>query len=75
MCQKRMPTSCTRIMKEGAASASRYRASPSSALTQLAGGIYAYYHLSSSFTGDQADYARVPYANTNLLKVPSSVPN
>ncbi|KAK4046476.1 hypothetical protein OIO90_006560, partial [Microbotryomycetes sp. JL221] len=38
-------------------------------------GMSGYSHLTSGFAGGQAEYARVPYGDANLLKIPDSVPD
>jgi len=38
---------------------------------QKTGGIFGYSHLTGGFQGGQAEYVRVPYADTNALVVPS----
>lgn len=38
-------------------------------------GVFGYTHLTGGFAGCQADYVRVPYADTTLLRVPSSLPD
>ncbi|KAI9263408.1 chaperonin 10-like protein [Phascolomyces articulosus] len=32
-------------------------------------------HFSGGFAGGQAEYSRIPFSNTNLLKVPDSIPD
>jgi len=36
-------------------------------------GIFGYSHLTGGFQGGQAEFARVPFADTNTLKLPSSL--
>lgn len=38
-------------------------------------GLYGYSHMFGGFPGGQAEYARVPYADVNLFKVPNDVPD
>lgn len=38
-------------------------------------GIFGYSHFVGGFSGGQAEYVRVPLADNNLLKLPSSVPD
>ncbi|KAI7850363.1 chaperonin 10-like protein [Circinella umbellata] len=38
-------------------------------------GIMGYSHFVGGFAGGQAEYCRIPFSNTNLLKVPESVPD
>jgi threonine dehydrogenase-like Zn-dependent dehydrogenase len=38
-------------------------------------GIYGYSHLLGGYAGGQAEYARVPYADTNPLKIPDGLPD
>lgn len=37
------------------------------------GGLYGYSHLTGGYQGGQAEYARVPLADNNLLKVPEGL--
>lgn len=39
------------------------------------GGIYGYSHFAGGFAGGQAEYARCPFGDNNLLKIPDSVPD
>src|SRR4051794_3164979 len=39
------------------------------------GGIYGYSHMLGGYAGGQAQYARVPFADTDHLKIPSEVPD
>lgn len=79
MCQKKLTSACTRITalsrEKGSSASSRSRPLPSSPLTPLTGGTYAYSHLAEGYAGGQAEYVRVPYADSNLLKIPSNVPD
>ncbi|KAI9321781.1 chaperonin 10-like protein [Dichotomocladium elegans] len=38
-------------------------------------GVLGYSHFVGGFAGGQAEYGRIPFANTNLLKVPDSIPD
>jgi threonine dehydrogenase-like Zn-dependent dehydrogenase len=38
-------------------------------------GIYGYSHLTGGYPGGQAQYARVPFADVNPLKVPAELPD
>jgi len=38
-------------------------------------GIYGYSHLLGGYAGGQAEYARVPFADVNPLKVPNGMPD
>ncbi|MEO8285993.1 MAG: zinc-dependent alcohol dehydrogenase [Chloroflexota bacterium] len=38
-------------------------------------GVYGYSHMLGAYAGGQAEYARVPFADVNPLKVPSDVPD
>lgn len=38
-------------------------------------GIFGYSHFAGGFAGGQAEYVRCPFADTNLLKIPDSVPD
>ncbi|KAI8577127.1 hypothetical protein K450DRAFT_253770 [Umbelopsis ramanniana AG] len=38
-------------------------------------GVLGYSHFVGGFSGGQAEYARVPFGNTNLIKVPQGVEN
>ncbi|CDS03471.1 hypothetical protein LRAMOSA00873 [Lichtheimia ramosa] len=40
---------------------------------QRTGGILGYSHFVGGFAGGQAEYGRIPFANTNLLKVPENL--
>lgn len=42
---------------------------------QRTAGIFGYSHLTGGFAGGQAEYARVPYGDVNLLKLPDDVPD
>jgi len=50
---------------------------PSKEMEQMYGhrtaGIFGYSHLTGGYDGGQAEYARVPIADVNLLKVPNSL--
>jgi threonine dehydrogenase-like Zn-dependent dehydrogenase len=39
---------------------------------QRTAGLFGYSHLTGGYHGGQAEYVRVPFADTNLLKVPAS---
>ncbi|KAF9985484.1 hypothetical protein BGZ65_010712 [Modicella reniformis] len=39
------------------------------------GGVMGYSHFVGGYSGAQAEYCRVLYGNTNLLKVPSDIPD
>ncbi|KAI4184281.1 MAG: hypothetical protein L6R41_004852 [Letrouitia leprolyta] len=38
-------------------------------------GMFGYSHFTGGFAGGQAEYARVPYGDVNLLKLPDDVPD
>jgi hypothetical protein len=38
-------------------------------------GIFGYSHMLGGLAGDQAEYARVPFADVGTLKVPDNLPN
>lgn len=38
-------------------------------------GLFGYSHFAGGYAGGQAEYVRVPFADTNLLKIPDSVPD
>ena len=38
-------------------------------------GLFGYTHFSGGFAGGQAEYVRCPFGDTNLLKIPDSVPD
>ena len=38
-------------------------------------GLFGYSHFAGGYAGGQAEYVRCPFADTNLLKVPDSVPD
>lgn len=38
-------------------------------------GIFGYSHFAGGFMGGQAEYVRVPFADTNLLPIPDGVPD
>lgn len=38
-------------------------------------GVYGYSHMLGAYAGGQAEYARVPFADVNPLKVPSDIPD
>ncbi|KAJ3363154.1 hypothetical protein GGF32_004725 [Allomyces javanicus] len=38
-------------------------------------GLFGYSHMTGGYAGGQAEYARVPYADINLLHLPESVPD
>jgi threonine dehydrogenase-like Zn-dependent dehydrogenase len=38
-------------------------------------GIFGYSHFTGGFAGGQAEYARVPFGDVNLLKLPKDVPD
>jgi len=39
------------------------------------GGVYGYSHMLGGYAGGQAEYARVPFADVNPLKIPAGVPD
>lgn len=45
------------------------------AMSQPGAGIYGYSHLYGGYDGGQAEYARVPFADANLFKVPNGIPD
>lgn len=38
-------------------------------------GMFGYSHFTGGFAGGQAEYARVPYGDVNLLKLPDDIPD
>lgn len=38
-------------------------------------GMLGYSHFTGGFAGGQADYARIPHGEANVIKVPDSVPD
>jgi len=38
-------------------------------------GIFGYSHLTGGFAGGQAEYARIPFADVNLLAIPNDIPD
>src|SRR5687767_11767163 len=38
-------------------------------------GLFGYSHLTGGYAGGQAEYARVPFADVNLQKVPTEIPD
>ena len=38
-------------------------------------GLFGYSHFAGGFAGGQAEYVRAPFGDTNLLKIPDSVPD
>lgn len=42
---------------------------------QRTAGVLGYSHLTGGFAGGQAEYVRMPYGDTNLLKIPDEVPD
>ena len=38
-------------------------------------GLFGYSHFTGGFDGGQAKYVSVPFADTNLLQIPDSVPD
>lgn len=46
-----------------------------SLLTRLCTGMFGYSHFTGGFAGGQAEYARVPYGDQNLLALPDDVPD
>ncbi|EJD53755.1 GroES-like protein [Auricularia subglabra TFB-10046 SS5] len=42
---------------------------------QKMAGIFGYSHFTGGYAGGQAEYARVPFADYNLLKIPDTVPD
>lgn len=38
-------------------------------------GLFGYSHFTGGFAGGQAEYVRVPYGDTNLLRLPDNVPD
>ena len=38
-------------------------------------GMFGYSHFTGGFAGGQAEYARVPYGDNNLLKLPNDIPD
>lgn len=52
---------------------------PSSGMEALYGttfsGIFGYGHITGGYSGSQAEFVRVPFANTNCFKLPDDVPD
>jgi threonine dehydrogenase-like Zn-dependent dehydrogenase len=42
---------------------------------QATAGLFGYSHLTGGYAGGQAEYARVPYADVGLFKIPQSIPD
>lgn len=63
-CNKKQPSLCDRT-------------NPSGQMEALYGhrlsGVFGYSHLTGGYAGLQAEYARVPFADNNLLKLPDNV--
>lgn len=38
-------------------------------------GIFGYGHITGGYSGSQAEFVRVPFANTNCFKLPDDVPD
>ena len=38
-------------------------------------GLFGYSHMTGGYAGGQAEYARVPFADTNLQKIPGGIPD
>lgn len=38
-------------------------------------GLFGYSHFAGGFAGGQAEWVRCPFGDTNLLKIPDSVPD
>jgi threonine dehydrogenase-like Zn-dependent dehydrogenase len=45
------------------------------AMSQPGAGMYGYSHLFGGYDGGQAEYARVPFADSNAFKVPTGIPD
>lgn len=45
------------------------------AFSQAGAAIYGYSHIYGGYDGGQAEYARVPFADANLFKVPTGIPD
>ncbi|RYG49560.1 glutathione-dependent formaldehyde dehydrogenase [bacterium] len=45
------------------------------AFTQPGAAIYGYSHIYGGYDGGQAEYARVPFADSNAFKVPTGIPD
>jgi len=45
------------------------------AMSQPGAALYGYSHLYGGFDGGQAEYARVPFADSNAFKVPAGIPD
>ena len=45
------------------------------AMSQPGAALYGYSHLYGGYDGGQAEYARVPFADANLFKVPDGIPD
>src|SRR5687768_6581210 len=48
---------------------------PEKAFGFATAGLFGYSHLTGGYAGGQAEYARVPFADTNLQKIPRSIPD
>ena len=48
---------------------------PEKAFGYSTAGLFGYSHLTGGYAGGQAELARVPYADTNLQKVPREIPD
>ncbi|KAL7749417.1 hypothetical protein RI367_005288 [Sorochytrium milnesiophthora] len=55
------------------------RTNPSKSMEYLYGhrtaGLFGYSHLTGGYPGGQAQFARVPYADVNTIKIPDGVPD
>ena len=65
-CQKKISSQCT---KTNANTIENYMYGGRTA------GMFGYSHFTGGFAGGQAEYARVPYGDVNLLKLPDDVPD
>ncbi|HVL39285.1 MAG TPA: zinc-dependent alcohol dehydrogenase [Fimbriimonadaceae bacterium] len=66
-CHEGLYASCDNSNPNAGVAEKLYGASPS--------GIYGYSHLYGGYAGGQAEYARVPYADSSLFKVPQDLPD
>lgn len=48
---------------------------PEKAFGQTTSGLFGFSHMNGGYTGGQAEYVRVPFADVGPLKVPSGIPD
>lgn len=67
-CEHQLPTHCetTNLMNYGP---------EGGMLKQKGGGLFGYTDLYGAYSGGQAEFVRVPYAEVNVRKVPDSMPD